>query len=202
VGPRLRVRLSKAERRAALLAAAAKVFRRHGYQFATVTHVVRQARVSRGTFYEHFDSKRRLLGALAGELLDRVLPRFPRIPPVTTRGELEAALAAMNRLAFDAVAREPVVARLVLGGGLGSEPAAVRLLAAHDAGWVRLTQSLLQRARAAKAIRDGLDLAFAAEAIVAASQRTARAIAAGTARGVPALLATRLAELQAATVAR
>lgn len=199
---RRRLRLSSSERRALLLAAAARVFRRRGYASATVTDVVREAKVSRGTFYAHFDSKRRLVAAVAGDLLDRVLPRFPAPPAPSTRAELERVLGEMNRLAFEGVAREPVVARLVFGGGIGSEPAAVRLLAAHDAGWKRLTTSILQRARAAKLLREGLDLGLASDLVVASTQRLVRAIAAGTETGAAAPLGARLAELQAASVAR
>lgn len=200
---RRRLRLSPAERRAAILAAAARVFRRRGYAAATVTHVVKEAKVSRGTFYAHFDSKRRLLAALAGDLLDRILPRFPSTPVLGTRDDLLAALCASARIALEGVAREPVIARLVLGGGIGSEPAALRLLAAHDASWKRLVLALLQRARAAKLLRDGVDLDAAAELIVGSSERAVRALAM---RAAPPAsvepIAARLADLQAAAVAR
>ena len=167
-----------------------------------MTQVAKEAKVSRGTFYAHFDSKRRLLAALAGDLLDRILPRFPAPPPLSTREDLASALADMNRRAFDSVARELDTARLVLGGGIGSEPAAVRLLAIHDAGWKRLVEKLLQRARAAKLLREGVDLAAAAELVVGSSQRTVRAIALGASSPSIDVLATRLADLQTAAVAR
>ena len=199
---RRRLRLSPVDRRALILAAAARVFRRRGYAGSTVTHVVKEAKVSRGTFYGHFDSKRRLLAALAGDLLDRILPRFPSAPPLATREELTLALADMNRRAVAGVAREIDTALLVLGGGIGSEPAAVRLLGIHDAAWKRLTHTLLQRARSAKVLREGVDLTTAVEMIVGSSQRTVRAIALGATSPSVEVLATRLADLQAAAVAR
>lgn len=201
-GRRRRLRLNPDERRALILAAAARVFRRRGYAGATVTHVAREAKVSRGTFYGQFDSKRRLLAALAGDLLDRVLPRFPAPPPLATRADLEAALSDLNRRAFSGVARETATARLVLGGGIGSESAAVRLLAAHDAGWRRLVESLLQRARAAKLLRDGVDPGAAAELIVASSQRAVRAIAFAASAAPIEAVAARLADMQTAAIAR
>jgi AcrR family transcriptional regulator len=185
-----------------VLAAAARVFRRRGYAGSTVTHVVKEAKVSRGTFYGHFDSKRRLLAALAGDLLDRILPRFPAAPSLSTREDLASALAEMNRRAFSSVAREPDTARLVLGGGIGSEPSAVRLLGVHDAAWKRLTHTLLQRARAAKLLREGVELPAAVELIVGSSQRIVRAIALGTASPSIEALAVRLADMQTAAVAR
>ncbi len=185
-----------------MLAAAASVFRRRGYGNATVTHVAKEAKVSRGTFYLHFDSKRRLLAALAGDLLDRILPRFMAPPPLSTREDLVAALDEMNRRAFGAVARELDTARLVLGGGIGSEPAAVRLLGAHDVAWKRLVEKLLQRARSAKLLREGVDLSAAAELVVGSSQRTVRAIALGTSSASIDILAARLADMQTAAVAR
>jgi AcrR family transcriptional regulator len=140
-------RLSPTERRAALVAVAARVMLRRGYAATQVSHVVREAGVSRGTFYRHFESKRQLLAALARDLLDRILPGFDRPPDVSSRDALAAALQSIARRAFETVARDRPIARHVLGGGAASEPAAIRRLAAHDATWRTLVERLA-RARA------------------------------------------------------
>ena len=61
----------KAQRtRDRILQAARIVFARHGYQDATVEHVVREAGLARGSFYTYFSSKHDLFRHLAG-IIDR-----------------------------------------------------------------------------------------------------------------------------------
>src|SRR3954470_4080781 len=60
--------------RAKLLDAMVRVVAEKGYEAATVADAVRRARVSRGTFYELFDSKEACLAAayrLGGEVLEQ-----------------------------------------------------------------------------------------------------------------------------------
>jgi AcrR family transcriptional regulator len=60
-----------AETRAQLLDAAASVFAASGYRGATVDEIVAEAKLSKGTFYWHFESKEELFGALLEERIDR-----------------------------------------------------------------------------------------------------------------------------------
>jgi AcrR family transcriptional regulator len=150
------------------------VLLRRGVQATQVSQIVREAGVSRGTFYKHFDSKRQLVAAAARELLDRMLPRLPRAPALGTRADLEAALAAVHRHVLSAAAKERATARLLLVGGAASEPAAARILAAHEESWRRLVTTLLVRARAARLLRDGTDLALSASVVVGSVQHVLR----------------------------
>src|SRR5436305_6166318 len=59
----------KAQTRARLLEAAGDVFRRHGYQAATVEEITAHAGFSRGAFYSNFSSKEEIVT----ELLQRVV---------------------------------------------------------------------------------------------------------------------------------
>lgn len=195
-------RLSPAERRASLVAVAARVMLRRGYAATQVSHLVREAGVSRGTFYRHFESKRQLLAALARDLLDRILPGFDRPPDVGSREALTAAFEALARRAFETVARDRPIARLVLVGGAASEPAAVRLLAAHDASWRSLVFRMLGRARASRVLEEGIDLGLAADLIVGATQRVLRSTVLRAGSVDVAALAAALARLQVAAVAR
>lgn len=52
------------ERRAAILAAAQRVFAEKGYHAATVDDITREAGVAKGTFYVHFQEKREVFYAL------------------------------------------------------------------------------------------------------------------------------------------
>ena len=61
------------ERRAQLLAAARVVFGRKGYHHASVADLIEEAGVARGTFYNHFESKRAIFQAVLGDLMDEVV---------------------------------------------------------------------------------------------------------------------------------
>ena len=71
-----RRRLTAAERRKELLAAASEVFGRHGYHGASLDEIAAVAGVSKALIYEHFASKRelhaQLLEAHAGEIFRRL----------------------------------------------------------------------------------------------------------------------------------
>jgi AcrR family transcriptional regulator len=60
------------ERRAQLLAAARQVFSARGYHAASVSDVLVEAGVARGTFYNHFESKRAVFGAVLEEMMEEV----------------------------------------------------------------------------------------------------------------------------------
>jgi AcrR family transcriptional regulator len=167
-----------------------------------VGDVVREAGVSRGTFYLHFESKRHLLGAVARELLDRMLPRFANPPAPRTRADLEAALAAVSLQALEAASRERAVVRLVLSGGAGNDPTVARWIAAHEESWRRVVARVLSKARAAKVLREGLDVAFASECIVGSVQRVLRASVLRRSEADCSALAHALARFQTDAVAR
>ena len=195
-------RLSSAERRALIVAAAVRVILRKGLQATQVGDVVREAGVSRGTFYLHFESKGQLVAAAVRELLDRMLPRFPTPLALASRGDLEAALGELHRQTLAAADRERASARLVLLGGGGSEPAAARWLATHEESWKRVIERLLVRARTARLIREGVDVGFAADCIVGSVQRVMRAHVLLKREADVAALAHALARFHAEAIAR
>lgn len=59
-------------RRAQLLAAARAVFARRGYHAAGVSDIIEAAGVARGTFYNYFESKRTVFGAVLDEIMETV----------------------------------------------------------------------------------------------------------------------------------
>ncbi|GDX81307.1 TetR family transcriptional regulator [Deltaproteobacteria bacterium] len=65
--------LSPAERRASLLAAAREVFAERGYHGASVADILTAAGVARGTFYNHFESKRDVFAAVLAELMGQIV---------------------------------------------------------------------------------------------------------------------------------
>jgi len=54
----------KARSRARILEAARSLFRRHGFEGASIDQVMKQAGLTRGAFYAHFDSKDALIHAV------------------------------------------------------------------------------------------------------------------------------------------
>jgi AcrR family transcriptional regulator len=195
-------RLSHAERRARLVAAAVRVIQRRGLQATQVGDVVREAGVSRGTFYLHFESKRHLIGAVTRELLDRMLPRFAAPAALHSWADLLSALRSLSLQALEAADRERAVARLVLVGGAGSDPAAARWLAAHEESWRRVVARVLGRARAARLLREAVDVAFVSECIVGSVQRILRAMVLRRGEVDCAALADALARFHTDAVAR
>ncbi|WP_239070776.1 TetR/AcrR family transcriptional regulator, partial [Cellulomonas chitinilytica] len=72
VRPTARLR-AKAERRSALLEAAARLFARHGFEGVSIEDLGSSAGVSGPAVYRHFPSKQAVLGALLVEVSDRLL---------------------------------------------------------------------------------------------------------------------------------
>ncbi|MBN2026131.1 MAG: TetR/AcrR family transcriptional regulator [Actinobacteria bacterium] len=75
------------ERRAELIEAARRVFRRKGYAAASVTDIVKEAGVSQGTYYFYFKDKEAAFDAVAETI---VLEGFNAIQGITKRGDLSA----------------------------------------------------------------------------------------------------------------
>lgn len=91
-----RERRTQAERseatRAALIAAARRLFTEHGYDGVGTEEIVRAAGVSRGALYHHFGGKRELLEATYEQLEAESTERVARI---VLGSELESPLEAM-----------------------------------------------------------------------------------------------------------
>lgn len=77
-----------------IIAAAGRVFARHGVEKASVTDIVREARVGRATFYKSFANKEAVFQAVfereIGEMIVEVRAAVTRA--TDTRGRLKAAL--------------------------------------------------------------------------------------------------------------
>lgn len=183
--PRGRHRLSReqvtAEQRARMLRALAVTVARRGYTDTTVADVLREAGVSRATFYEQFASKAdcfmQAYDEAAGIVLDGIGDALGGTERAgTDRDPVDRALAAY----LDRLADEPAFAR-------------VFLLEVYAAGREALTRRAATQAAFADLVADlagatTTEERFAAEAFVAATSAlvTAR-LAAGDPDGVRAL---------------
>jgi AcrR family transcriptional regulator len=110
--PQLEPLLSEKPQRAKLLDAMVRVVAEKGYEAATVADAVRLARVSRGTFYELFDSKEACLAAAYRLGLDVLAARVSEAVREAKdwRQELRLGLRAYLHT-FD---EEPLFARVYL----------------------------------------------------------------------------------------
>ncbi len=139
---------SDATKRAAILAAAGKVFLERGFDAATTLEIAGQAKMSKRTLYEHFPSKDAMLAALI-ESGSRPMTAPPQGPLPASRDEFLAALRdfglrflrglveprsiAMYRLAIAEAQRSGNVANELYRGGREPAIQAVMRILQHGA---------------------------------------------------------------------
>jgi len=97
------------ERRESLLTAARGVFASKGYHRASVSDIIGEAGVARGTFYNHFASKRDIFRAILHELSEEVSAAVQ--PIALTRPIPPQVRANLGRIIRAAI--HPEVARLL-----------------------------------------------------------------------------------------
>jgi len=114
----------RSEQRDRVLMAGRDVFARRGYAQAGVDEIVARARVSRTSFYEHFDNKEQCLLAVSARGMARMgdavsaAVRQP-LPPLE---RIRTEVAAVART----FAEDPAMARVMLVVIVGATPAAER----------------------------------------------------------------------------
>ena len=89
--------------RAALIAAARKVFERMGYLDARLIDITRAAKCSAGTFYTYFSSKEEIFAAVLEVAQEDML--HPGMPHVATEDDPAAIIEASNRAYLQAYQR-------------------------------------------------------------------------------------------------
>ncbi len=95
--------MERAARREQVLACAVRVFSRKGYHATTVSDIIEEAGVARGTFYLYFKSKRAIFDELLDDYLKALLGQIRRVdlsegadPPVRQMlGNMERVLGAL-----------------------------------------------------------------------------------------------------------
>jgi AcrR family transcriptional regulator len=111
----MKVKRTQAERseatRAALIAAARRLFAERGYSGVGTEELVRASSVTRGALYHHFDGKADLFGAVFEEVERELAERFAT-EALSKRDPWEGLLAALEM--FLDVSVEPEVQRIAL----------------------------------------------------------------------------------------
>jgi AcrR family transcriptional regulator len=98
--PRPRFQKLPPARRAALLEAAAQEFGAHGYQDASINHLLERAGVSKGAAYYYFDGKEDLFLTVVRYYLDQLDVSFTELPETVTAETFWPSIAELYRRSF------------------------------------------------------------------------------------------------------
>jgi AcrR family transcriptional regulator len=141
----LKVPAKRDRTRASLVRAAFSVYARLGFDAPTIDHFIAEAKVSRGTFYNYFQTREDLMAAVAADLTTFIISRV-QSASVGVRDPLERIAIATRYFIILAAKNETrgwVLARMIpiVGGPLTnamSEHARASMEAAVAAGRLRL----------------------------------------------------------------
>ncbi|HMO47359.1 MAG TPA: TetR/AcrR family transcriptional regulator [Rubrivivax sp.] len=130
----------KARTRAAIIQAAIPIFARHGPDLPVIDDFVKAAGVSRGTFYNYFQTTRDLLEASMAHISDELIKTV--IPAVADESDPVIRLATAARLFYRKATLDPVF-RAFLGsvsgvGNLAAQHARADLEEAIEKGLVKV----------------------------------------------------------------
>jgi AcrR family transcriptional regulator len=117
-----------------------------GYPATTIAHIVKHARVSKRTFYEHFADKEECFLALyaeATEILRKGVEHALRAPASTWQRQLEAGLEAY----LSALEENPAVTRACLLEIHAAGPRALELRLSGHAKFATLLREFVERTR-------------------------------------------------------
>jgi AcrR family transcriptional regulator len=100
------------QRRAQILAAAAGLFSRGGYQGVTVDAIARRAGISKGNLYWYFSSKREIFQLLFDDIFERFGPPLQKI--IESDEPPRQKLRALTRTLFEIAEANPEAMYLIL----------------------------------------------------------------------------------------
>lgn len=151
--------------RARLLYAAAVVFEKHGFAGTTISQILREAGITRGSLYFHFASKEALAQAIITEQTNwRDADSAASDSPLKQLLDLSQRFA--SALQSDAMVRASV--RLTRDRAFAGLVAKEGDVDGAYAGWLSSVSDLLTRAEAAGQLRSDVDIDQAAYVIIAA----------------------------------
>jgi len=170
--------MERTARREQVLACARSVFSRRGYHATTVSDIIEEAGVARGTFYLYFKSKRSIFDELLDEYLRAILAQVRRVdlgpaaePPVRqVLGNVERILAVLLE--------STEMSRILFHEAVGLDADFDRKLAEFYGEIVKLAQGSLRLGQQMGLVRD-CDVRVAALCIVGAVKEVVDAASAG-----------------------
>ncbi|MDP3520353.1 MAG: TetR/AcrR family transcriptional regulator [Hydrogenophaga sp.] len=134
--------VQRAKTRSLIIGAAIPIFAQHGPDIPVVDDFVKSAGVSRGTFYNYFETTRELLEAAMAELSDEFIASI--VPIVENEPNPVIRLATAARMFYRRATLDPIF-RAFLGsvsgvGTLATEHARADLSEAIDRGLIKVTE--------------------------------------------------------------
>ncbi len=103
IRPDAKVRL-ESTRRSQILAAAAVIFARKGFDRATIADIAKAAGLAEGSIYNYFRSKDELLAQIPRQLAQPVFPQLlDRLPSPASAEEMEAFLLQLGTASVERV---------------------------------------------------------------------------------------------------
>jgi AcrR family transcriptional regulator len=118
----------------------------HGYATTTIAHIVKNARVSKRTFYEHFEDKEECFLALyaeAAEILRKGVEQALRAPAASWEAQLDAGLDAY----LTALESNPPLTRACLLEIQAAGPRALQLRLRGRAKFASVLRAFVERTR-------------------------------------------------------
>jgi AcrR family transcriptional regulator len=173
--PRPRFARLEPERQRQILERAAEEFAAHGYEHASLNHIIEALGLNKGAFYYHFDGKADLFAAVVQMAWDRFFPREGFDVEALGAATFWPSLESLLRDNHARLREEPWLAgitRLLASPpqGAGVDEGVATLLARGHV-WAR---SLLRRGQEVGAVRTDLPLDLLLDVITAADQAADR----------------------------
>jgi AcrR family transcriptional regulator len=183
-----RPRADAARNRAALVAAARRVFERDGFVAARITDIADEAGLAHGSFYSHFRTKEDALTAVLAEIADEMLHPGPELPDAH---DPATAIEAANLAYLQAYQRNAAL-MLVLEQVANVDKDFLSLRLERSRAFIERNASFIRRLQRDGLADPGLDPELAALALSVMVSRSAYAVLAVGLRAadVPALAAT------------
>ncbi len=147
--------VDKAERRQQLLGHARDVFAKHGFHTSTVDDIVQSAGVARGTFYLYFEDKRAVFEELVDRFLAKLAMAILRVDPADTGRSVESQIRENLSRVLDVTLEDRSMAKLLLTGAQGIDPAFDRKLGSFYGELLKLIEESLKEGRTLGIIVDG-----------------------------------------------
>jgi AcrR family transcriptional regulator len=116
----VRARALRSERRLQILRAARKVFSEKGYYGGSIADIIDAAKIARGTFYLHFESKRAVFGEILEGLLEELNATIERVQLGQERSPYDQLLDNVERV-LGVLIENADVTRILLRSGGGND---------------------------------------------------------------------------------
>ena len=114
--------MNRALRKRQINTSARKVFSEKGYHAATVEDIIKEAGISRGTFYQYYKSKREVFGELVDSMLGALAMTIRRVDMSEGAPTVEDQLLIMVERILTTLTDNLDLTKILLRGAVGVDP--------------------------------------------------------------------------------